>query len=81
MRLKPGQHSHRCQSCKTIWAHGEEVFNNDAAHACPQCGESEFWIYRNYGERRPRRVSQEDRARMKALELLAEFLETLRRLR
>jgi predicted nucleic acid-binding Zn-ribbon protein len=31
-------HEHECDRCHTVWAHGDESFNNEAAHRCPNCG-------------------------------------------
>lgn len=75
--LKPGQHAHRCRMCSTIWAHTREEADcdNEQAHQCPNCGESEFFIHRNYGEKKARRVTERDRRRMQAAELLLGLLE------
>ncbi|MGH9564243.1 MAG: hypothetical protein ACRD3S_22550 [Terracidiphilus sp.] len=57
-QLKPEvgcRHVHRCQSCGTIWGHGNMMAGDVSAHECPKCGVSEWRIYR--GQQQPQRAA------------------------
>lgn len=41
-------HKHKCFSCECVWSHDASRLtddNNNFAHKCPDCGESQFWKY------------------------------------
>lgn len=40
-----GMHVHTCRKCKSTWEHPEppKSIDPDKAHACPKCGEHEYW--------------------------------------
>lgn len=41
---KPAEsHLHRCQSCGTIWGHGNMMQGDVEAHKCPSCGKTDQW--------------------------------------
>jgi hypothetical protein len=42
----PGQHSHRCSSCGTIWSHGSDSHGSYRDHQCPNCGRLQWQQYR-----------------------------------
>lgn len=42
-------HLHRCQSCGTVWGHGNMMAADIAAHECPKCGKKEWRIYKGGG--------------------------------
>jgi hypothetical protein len=45
-------HLHRCQSCGTVWGHGNMMAGDVEAHKCPKCGaegKDNWRIYRGGG--------------------------------
>lgn len=41
--MTDGTHEHECRKCRRCWSHGDDNFENRAAHTC-ECGYVEWTI-------------------------------------